>query len=137
MSNTYQNSRAAESASKESQNAGNGSTLNRGIDVLIQKIGNKWRVVHGSNNSSAPIRLSKGETGMNEIRLKAVGSDVSIQFPNNNLFGNDIYKLNKTDGPKKLQLKEDALPGDYAFAAFVHKDLVYAVGESPPRIIVM
>ncbi len=101
------------------------------IDFTVKKIRNKWRTVDKKNGKKFTIEAKKRD----EISWTADGSDISFQFPD--LFSRRNNDVKLKDGKSiKLKVAPNARPGVYTYAAFIHKDEVFARGESPPTIII-
>ncbi len=107
---------------------------------FIEKVGNVWMLVDSTNHTKHKVRAHQKDT----IIWKAVGSDVYIQFPDSlldpvgsgNSFKNGYTAFLKNGKRLKLKVKEHAKNGWYDYAVFCMADSTFAIGDSPPKIII-
>jgi len=99
--------------------------------LIIKQIDDEWRVVHEGDESKSDVVVNRGD----RIRWIPQGSDVSFQFMEENLVGHNRRTV-KDGRPLVLAIGDEARKGIHPYSVFIHKDLTYAVGQSPPRIIV-
>jgi hypothetical protein len=99
------------------------------IDLTTREIGitlidTQWKVPNKE--------VSRGDT---VVWVAPQNSDVYIQFMDDRLVGSYTQFIEKGQSLSKVIGKE-ARKGDNPYAVFIYEDSVYAVGESPPRLIV-
>ncbi|MFC2139513.1 hypothetical protein ACFLR4_02520 [Bacteroidota bacterium] len=108
-------------------------------DLTIKKIDNVWKVVDGQNKTKIHVK------GGDKITWLASGSDVTFNFPDakylkHETTGEDLpngYTAPLKNGKKfKLKIKDNAKQDTIVYSVFVNIDSVYAVGSSPPKIII-
>ncbi|MEX1140139.1 MAG: hypothetical protein WEB33_13625 [Bacteroidota bacterium] len=99
------------------------------VNLSIKKVGNVWRVVLAETTSSN-VRVVKGQ----KIIFHAEGSDVYLQFDNDQLFGGNTRTIK--NGNKLTLGVGNVAKGVYTYAAFCTTPMVFAEGDSPPKIIV-
>lgn len=99
-------------------------------ELVVKKIGDEWRVVYKNDETKSTVRAKRND----RIRWTAEGSDISIQF-DNRLFGGNPVQVPNTE-TRTRPVAPGAAAGEYIYAVFVHSDMVFARGESPPRIII-
>jgi hypothetical protein len=101
--------------------------------MTVRMLDDEWRVVDAQDSSKFIIRARRGDT----ISWTAQGSDASFQFPHAALFVDGIIQLTLDDGESvTLTVSPSARKGAYPYAVFIHRDNVYARGQSPPEIII-
>ncbi len=100
-------------------------------NLVVKKIDNEWRVVDRDDETRSTIVVNRGD----RIRWIVEGSGASFQFEDEALFGGNTRNV-RAGNPLVLAIGNGARIGSHAYAVFVHTDLVFARGESPPRIIV-
>ncbi|CAN5467368.1 hypothetical protein BH23BAC3_BH23BAC3_30560 [soil metagenome] len=100
-------------------------------NLVIKIIDNEWRVVLRDDESRSTVIAKRGD----RIRWSVEDSDASFQFEDENLFGNNTRTV-KAGNLLVLAVGDGARVGSYTYAVFIHKDLRFARGESPPRIFV-
>jgi hypothetical protein len=99
------------------------------VDLSIVKVGNVWKVVL-TGTTETEVRVVEGQ----KITFHAEGTDVYMQFDNDKLFGGHTKTIKNG---KKLTLGVGQVEkGVYVYAAFCSTPGVFAVGGSPPKIIV-
>lgn len=99
--------------------------------LLIKKIDNVWRVVHEDDETKSDVTVNRGD----RIRWIPVGSDASFQFDDERLVGHST-RVVRDGRPLVLAIGREAPKGIHTYAVFMHEDLMFAVGQSPPRLIV-
>jgi len=99
--------------------------------LVIKKIDNVWRVVHEDDETKSDVVVNRGD----RIRWIPVGSDASFQFDDERLVGHST-RIVRDGRPLVLAIGREAPKGIHTYAVFMHKDLEFAVGQSPPRLIV-
>ena len=110
------------------------------VDLKVIKVDGVWKVVLASDYSKTKVKVKKND----KITWQVVGTDADFQFPQdllNPADPEDSLKNGDTkfvdDGKKlKLKVKDSAEPGTYEYSVFCLADSVYAIGGSPPKIIV-
>lgn len=104
-------------------------TTLKNVDVSFVKVGNVWKaVLTGTTNTF--VHVVPGQ----KVIFHAEGSDVYIQFDNDQLFGGH-YRTIKNGKTLTLGVGNVA-KGIYVYAAFCVGPKVFAQGGSPPKIIV-
>jgi hypothetical protein len=110
------------------------------FDLKVIKLDNKWKVVDASDYSKYKVKVKKNSS----ITWTVVGTDAYFQFPDaifeaetsaDSLI-NGYTKFVKDGKKLKLKVKGDALAGTYEYAVFCTADGVFAIGGSPPKIII-
>lgn len=110
------------------------------IELNVVKVDSVWKVVDASDYTKYKVKVKKNTT----IIWKAVGSDVSFQFPDflfspvnavDNLKGGSTKYL-KNGKRLKLKVKNDVPIGTYEYAVFCISDGAFAIGGSPPKIVI-
>ena len=109
-------------------------------ELVIMKIDGIWKVVDAADHTKFTLKAKKKDV----IVWTIIGSDASFQFPANLLDPvdegdnlTDGYTKYLKDGKKlKLKVKETAEAGTYEYAVFCSVDGVFAIGGSPPKIII-
>jgi hypothetical protein len=102
-------------------------------NMIVRKMDDVWRVVDAQDSSKFIIRARRGDT----ISWTVQGSDASFQFPHAALFVDGIIQLTLDDGESvTLTVSPSARKGAYPYAVFIHRDNVYARGQSPQEIII-
>lgn len=98
--------------------------------LSIKKIDGVWKVVP-NENPTKKVKARKRD----KITWKAEGTEVFFQFMDEKLFGKF-----KTRGKKNkkvtLTIRNNAKIGTYKYAVFCMEDSTFAVGNSPPEIII-
>lgn len=110
------------------------------IELKIMKINNVWKVVRASDPSKFKVKVKRNTI----ITWTAVGSDVSFQFPDyifSPVRSIDSLKSRSTkylkNGKKlRLKVKNTVHAGTYEYAVFCISDAAFAIGGSPPKIII-
>lgn len=97
----------------------------------VKLIDNEWRVVLEGDEHQSDITVRRGD----RVRWVVRGSDASFQFLETTLFG-DGSRIVRDGRPLVLAIRTEAPDGIYPYAVFIHNDLEYARGQSPPRIII-
>jgi hypothetical protein len=101
--------------------------------MTVRMLDRVWRVVDAQDSSKFIIQARRGDT----ISWTTQGSDASFQFPHAALFVEGIIQLTLDDGESvTLTVSPSARKGAYPYAVFIHRDNVYARGQSPPEIII-
>lgn len=100
-------------------------------NLVVKQINEEWRVVNREDETTSTIVVKRGD----RIRWVVEGSDASFQFEDENLFGGNTRTVS-AGNPLLLAIGNGARIGSHAYAVFIHTDMVFAKGESPPRIIV-
>ncbi|REL24271.1 hypothetical protein DYD21_18860 [Rhodohalobacter sp. SW132] len=99
-------------------------------ELVVKVVGDEWRVVYINDETKSTVTAKRND----RISWSAEGSDISLQF-DGQLFGGNSYTIG--DGNSLMRpVAPGAAHGEYIYAVFIHSDLVFARGESPPRIIV-
>ncbi len=90
-----------------------------------------WRIVQSDDTTSAKVTVNRGDIVVWHIK----GTDAFFQFSDVNLFGayNAVLKNNKK---LELTVGKDAKSGPNVYSVFCTSDSSFAVGDSPPVIIV-
>ena len=90
-----------------------------------------WRIVQSEDTTNTKVIVQRGDIVVWHVR----GTDAFFQFPDENLFGTytAIAKNNKN---LILTVGKDAKIGPNVYSVFCSKDSSFAVGDSPPVIIV-
>lgn len=99
--------------------------------LSVIKIDDVWRVVN-SADSSCTVTVNRND----KIIWTAEGTNAEFHF-NDAIFdtsGSDYYV--KDSHKLQLKIKGDAKSGTYEYSVFCLADSVYAIGCSPPKIIV-
>jgi len=99
----------------------------------IIKINNVWKVVNTAD-SSYVVKVKLND----KIEWTTVGTNALFEF-HNDLFDSTAVNYSKyiKDGKKlNLKIKSNAKKGTYIYSVFCTPDSVYAIGGSPPKIIV-
>jgi hypothetical protein len=112
----------------------------KGIDLKVIKVDGVWKVVDATDYSKTTVKVNKKD----KITWTVVGTDASFQFPENLLDPVDTtdnlkdgYTKSLKDGHTlKLKIKDNVKAGTYDYSVYCTADEVFAVGSSPPRIIV-
>jgi hypothetical protein len=99
--------------------------------LVIKQIDNVWRVVREDDETKSDVVVKRGD----RIRWITEGSDASFQFTDERLVGHST-RIVRDGRPLVLAIGREAPEGIHNYAVFIHKDLTFAVGQSPPRIIV-
>ncbi|NBB85681.1 MAG: hypothetical protein GVY12_05575 [Bacteroidetes bacterium] len=97
----------------------------------VKQIDQEWRVVLEGDERQSDITVRRGD----RVRWVVQGSDASFQFLETTLFG-DGSRVIRDGRPLVLTIRTEAADGIYPYAVFIHEDLEYARGQSPPRIII-
>jgi len=100
-------------------------------NLVVKMINDEWRVVLRDDETRSTVIVRKGD----RIRWTVEGSDASFQFEDEGLVGHSTRTL-RAGNPMVLAVGNGARIGSYTYSVFIHKDLTFARGESPPRIIV-
>jgi len=100
-------------------------------NLVVKQINDEWRVVNPEDETRSTIVVKRGD----RVRWVVEGSDASFQFEDENLFGGNIRTV-RAGNPLVLAIANGARIGLHAYAVFIHTDMVFAKGESPPKIIV-
>ena len=108
--------------------------------LKVIKIDGEWKVVDASDYSKTHVKVKQNDT----IVWTVAGTNTYFQFPAklfnpvgiaDSLIGG--YTKFVRDGKKlKLKVKDDAPAGIYEYAVFCTADGVFAIGESPPNIVI-
>ena len=99
--------------------------------LAVMKIDDVWRVVN-SADSSCTVKVNRND----KIIWTTEGTNAEFHF-NEAIFdtsGSNYYV--KDNHKLQLKIKGDAKPGTYEYSVFCLADSVYAIGCSPPKIIV-
>lgn len=108
-------------------------------ELSIKKIDGVWKVVDSENKTKVNVK------GGDKITWTTEGSDVLFQFPDAKYLKDEAtsedlpngYTTSVKNGKKlKLKIKDDARQDTVVYSVFVDIDSVYAVGSSPPKIII-
>ena len=97
----------------------------------VKLIDSEWRVVLEGDEQQSDITVRRGD----RVRWVVQGSDASFQFLETTLFG-DGSRTVRDGRPMVLAIRDEAADGIYPYSVFIHNDLEYARGQSPPRIII-
>jgi hypothetical protein len=99
--------------------------------LAVMKIDDVWRVVN-SADSSCTVIVNKND----KIIWTVDGTNAEFHF-NDSIFDSSGSSYNVKNGHKlQLKIKGDVQPGSYEYSVFCDADSVYAIGCSPPVIIV-
>ncbi|MCC5939909.1 MAG: hypothetical protein JJU37_00055 [Balneolaceae bacterium] len=101
-------------------------------ELVVKQIDGEWKVVLKDDESTGTVFVRKGD----RVRWTAEGSDLSFQFDDDALFG-DGNRTIRDGNILNLVVGRNIRVGTYTYAIFVHSDLVFATGDSPPRIFVI
>ncbi|TVR15086.1 MAG: hypothetical protein EA391_11500 [Balneolaceae bacterium] len=101
-------------------------------ELVVKQIDGQWRVVLKDDESTGTVYARKGD----RIRWTAEGSNLSFQFDDEALFGDGNRNI-RDGNTLNLVVQRNTRVGTYTYAIFVHSDLVFATGDSPPRIFVI
>ncbi len=93
-------------------------------EIGITLIDTQWRVPN--------TEVNRGDT---VVWAAPEDSDVYIQFMDDRLVGSYTEIIEKGQVLRKV-IGQGAKQGPNPYAFFIYEDSVYAVGESPPRLIV-
>lgn len=99
------------------------------VDVSITKVGNVWKAVL-TGTTTTEVRVVPGQ----KVIFHAEGTDVFFQFDNDTLFNGHTKTIK--DGKKIVLGVGKVSKGIYTYSAFCVGPMVFAEGDSPPRIIV-
>lgn len=111
-----------------------------GVELKVVKVDGVWRVVDASDYTKFKVKVKKNA----KIQWTVEGSDAYFQFPDF-LFDADSpadsltngYTKFVKDGKKlKLKVKSDVLADTYEYAVFCTANGAFAIGGSPPKIII-
>lgn len=100
-------------------------------EMLVKKIDGKWKVVMKDDETCCDATVSRGD----RIRWTVEGSDASFQFSDDRLFGDGTRKV-RAGNPLVLPIGRNVERGTYPYSVFIHNDMEFAIGQSPPRIII-
>jgi len=114
----------------QAQNQGNQNQPTE-HNLVVKLIDDEWRVVVRDDETRSIIVVNRRD----RIRWEVEGSDASFQFEDESLFGGNARTV-RDGNPLVLAIGNSARIGSHAYAVFVHTDMVFARGESPPRIFV-
>jgi hypothetical protein len=111
----------------------------KNYDLAVIQIDGVWKVVNAADSTTV-VKVKKND----KIVWTAEGTDAVFQFQDQIFDTTDgDYSLSQgfteelRDGKKlKLKIKKDAPAGTYVYSVFCVTDSVYAIGSSPPKIIV-
>ena len=99
------------------------------VHLSVKLVGNVWKVVL-TGTTNTVVRVVRGQ----KIIFHAEGSDVYLQFDNDKLFGGNTRTIKNG---KTLTLGVGIVAkGVYTYAAFCTTPMIFAEGDSPPKIIV-
>jgi len=105
--------------------------LNKKIHKMeVIKIDGVWRVIREDDPSNSDVEAERGDI----IKWKVSGSEAKFEFSERQIFG--ITKLRTFFRRAKGDVLTNCPLGTYTYEVFVNRDNVYAVGQSPPRIII-
>lgn len=99
------------------------------VDISITQVDSVWKVVL-TGTTNTVVHVVPGQ----KIVFHAEGTDVAFQFDNDVLFGG--HQKNLKDGKKLTLGVGNVAKGVYVYSVFCLKPMVFAVGGSPPKIIV-
>ncbi|MGY6523151.1 MAG: hypothetical protein ACXIUD_15570 [Mongoliitalea sp.] len=99
--------------------------------LVVKVINDEWRVVIDGDESRSDVTMRRGD----RIRWVVEGSDASLTFPDQKIFGHDTREV-KAGNPLVLAVSANSPRGTFAYTVFVHEGMTYARGQSPPRIII-
>lgn len=110
------------------------------FELKVIKIEGMWKVVDATDYSKTEVKVKKKDTVIWNIE----GTDAYFQFPvelfdpvaAEDSLQNGYTKFVKDGKKLKLKVKDTAEPDTYEYAIFCTADGVFAVGGSPPKIIV-
>lgn len=108
--------------------------------LKVVKVKGVWKVVDASDYTISKVKVKKKDT----IVWTVEGTDTYFQFPANlfNAVGaadslvGGYTKFVKDGGKLTLKVKDNAPAGTYEYAVFCTADGVFAIGESPPKIVI-
>jgi hypothetical protein len=112
----------------------------KNIDLKVIKLNGVWKVVDATDSSKIVVKVKKND----KITWTVIGTDASFQFPQNLLdpvdpadsLKNGYTKSLKDGKTLKLKVKSNAKAETYEYSVYCTADEVFAVGGSPPKIIV-
>jgi len=99
--------------------------------LVVKVINDEWRVVLEDDYSKSDVRVRRGD----RIKWVVEGSDVSFQFPDVRIFGENT-RVVKDGNSLVLAISASSPRGEFPYTIFVHESMTYARGQSPPRIII-
>lgn len=99
------------------------------VHVSIAKVENVWKVVL-TGTTITEVHVVEGQ----KIIFHAEGTDVYLQFDDTNLFGGHLKMIK--NGKTLVLGVGQVEKGVYTYSAFCDGPKVFAVGDSPPKIIV-
>jgi len=110
------------------------------FELKVIQVEGVWKVVDASDYTKTKVKVKKNTT----IVWTAEGTDVSFQFPDflfdpvsrTDSLANGYTKFLKNGKKLKLKIRGSVMPGTYEYAVYCTSDGVFAVGGSPPKIIV-
>ena len=117
-----------------------GSPPPKVVEMKVMKVGGIWKVINTTDPASKEAKVKKKDT----LVWTVVGTDANFLLPGK-LFdaasSEDSIQPGKVkfvkEGKKlKQKVKAGAAVGTYEYSVFCIKDSVYAIGGSPPRIII-
>jgi hypothetical protein len=109
------------------QSPDDGSVLH---ELVVKVIDDEWRVVHKDDPSISTVVVKRND----RIRWTVEGSKISMQF--DELFGGNSFDVDDGNTFQRPVAPSVRL-GEFTYSVFIHEDMVFARGESPPRIIVV
>ncbi|MCH8558504.1 MAG: hypothetical protein LAT84_11800 [Balneolia bacterium] len=99
-------------------------------ELVVKVIDGEWRVVHKDDPTKSTVTVKRND----RISWTAEGSIISMQF--DELFGGNSFVVE--DGETfQRPVAPGARLGEFTYSVFIHEAMVFARGESPPRIIVV
>ena len=110
------------------------------VNLSILKVDGVWKVVQSADHKNFKVKVKKNT----KIIWTAHGSDVSFQFPNflfspvdaQDTLISSSTKFLKNGKKLKLMVKSYAPSGTFEYAVFCTTDGAFAIGGSPPKIII-
>jgi hypothetical protein len=110
------------------------------VDLKVIKVDNVWKVVDATDYSKTTVKVKKND----KITWTVVGTDASFQFPEELLdpvetsdsLQNGYTKFVRDGKKLKLKIKNSAKAGTYEYSVYCTADSTFAIGGSPPKIIV-
>lgn len=102
-------------------------------DLAFVLVDNFWKIVDAEDNSITELVVERGDT---VVWHAPEVSDTFFQFMDEEITGEYTQVLSQGEN-LTLVIGERAEAGDHPYAVFVYGERAYAVGESPPRMIIM
>jgi plastocyanin len=96
------------------------------VQVVIEKVGEVWR--------APDVHVKPGHA----VTWTVHGSAGHLQCTTENMFEGEEWSSFSIppNGSRSRKLSGSLPPGEYHYSVFIQKDLVFAEGSSPPKLIV-